>query len=307
MANRASSSRHRHFSQQENAMFVVTGATGNTGRVVAERLLNAGQAVRLVVRDRAKASTLAKRGAEVVVADLHDESMMANALRGAAGAYLLSPPDPTSTDFIGQRKQLTAQLARAAQRAEVQHLVLLSSISAQHAAGTGPIVSVHHAEAQLRATGLPTTFLRAAYFVENFANALAVAQRDGVLPSFVPLDQRVPMVATRDIGAAAAQALLEGPRGQRIIELSSAIDASARDVAQAFSRILGRAVQPVFVPLEAIEPTLTSHGVSPQFAALMREMYGALTRGDLFGWDGQGERMRGPTLLDEALRALVER
>ena len=288
-------------------MFVVTGATGNTGRVVAERLLDAGKPVRVVVRDRAKAAALAARGAEIRVADLQDEAAITETLRGAEGAYLLSPPDPTSSDFIGQRKGLSERLARAAQRAEVKHVVLLSSIGAQHAAGTGPIVTAHNAETQLRATGLPTTFVRAAYFVENFESTLPVAQRDGVLPSFAPLEQRIPMVATRDIGAAAAQALLEGPRGQRIIDLSSAIEASTSEVAQTLSRILGRAVQPVLVPLAAIEPTLTSFGVSPQFAALMREMYGAIARGELFGWDDQGERVRGPTDLESALRALVQR
>src|SRR4051794_40082027 len=88
-------------------MFVITGATGHSGSVAAEALLDAGKAVRVVVRDSAKAARLAARGAEVFVADLGDPAALARAVRGAEGVFLLSPPDLTARDFIGDRQRLT--------------------------------------------------------------------------------------------------------------------------------------------------------------------------------------------------------
>jgi uncharacterized protein YbjT (DUF2867 family) len=286
-------------------MYVVTGATGNTGHVVAERLLAQGKPVRVVVRSAQKAAALAKLGAEVAIADLSDERALGEALRGATGLYYLSPPDTVSNAFIAERKQLTERISRVIARAEVPHVVLLSSIASQSSSGTGPILSTHNAEQQLRAIGVPSTFVRAGYFAENWAAVLPVAKRDGVLPSFFPADQRIPMTATHDIGEVAAQALIDGPRGVRVIELSGPEDVSPNDVARAVGELLGRSVRVAEAPLDAIVPTFTSFGMSENFAGLFRELY-ACIRSDRFVWEGgSAEAVRGKTSIGEALAPLL--
>ena len=67
-------------------MFTVFGASGNTGSVVARRLLDAGKKVRLVVRDPSKVAALRSRGAEVVTGDVTDAGTVESALAGAEGA-----------------------------------------------------------------------------------------------------------------------------------------------------------------------------------------------------------------------------
>jgi uncharacterized protein YbjT (DUF2867 family) len=284
-------------------MFVVTGATGNTGAVVAQQLLAAGRKVRVYVRDAAKASALAEQGAEVRVGDLDDERALSEAARGAEGVYVLAPPDPRSNAYIAEREQLTGKIARALSRAEVKHVVLLSSIAAQLPSGTGPIVTVHNAEQQLRASGVPATFVRASYFMENWASVLPVAQRDGVLPAFFPADLRIAQVATRDIGAVAARALLDGPRGIRILELSGPRELSPADVARAAANVFGRPVSVAEAPLDAVVPTLTGFGISPNFAALFRELYAGVCDGTIT-WEGTGEAVRGVVEIEQALREL---
>jgi uncharacterized protein YbjT (DUF2867 family) len=285
-------------------MFVIMGATGNTGSVVARELLAAGRKVRVFVRNPAKAAALAQRGAEVSVGDIQDEHALEAAVRDADGVYVLSPPDLTSNAFLSERKQLTARMADVVKRAGVRHVVLLSSIAAQHPAGTGPIVSVHNAEQQLRATGVPSTFVRAGFFVENWASVLPVAQRDGVLPAFFPAKQRIPMVATEDVGLVAARALLEGPRAIRILELGGPSDVSPADVAHAASSVFGRPVQVAEAPLDAVVPTLTGFGISANFAALFRELYASIIDGT-FAWEGSGESVRGKIDLETSLRKLA--
>src|SRR5689334_18312885 len=136
-------------------MFVITGATGNTGSVAAEALLDAGKSVRVVVRSAAKSRSLAERGAEVVEADLSDEAALLQAFQGAEGVYLLSPPDVTHQDFFAARKKLVDGLSRVVKAAGVEHIVFLSSAGAQHPSGTGMIVSAHAGERAFRGTGLP--------------------------------------------------------------------------------------------------------------------------------------------------------
>lgn len=285
-------------------MYVVTGVTGNTGSVVANRLLDAGKKVRVIVRSAEKGAGFAKRGAEVAVADLSDERALEAALKDAEGLYLLSPPDLVAKSFIAERKLLTERIAKAIERAKVRHVVLLSSVAAHRTSGTGPILTVHNAEAQLRAVGVPTTFVRAAYFVENWSAVMAVAKKDGVLPSFLPEGLRIPMVAARDIGVVAAQALLDGPRGNRVIELSGPQDVSPTDVAATVGTLLGRTVKVVEAPLDAVVPTFTGFGFSENVAGLFREMYAGVASG-VVSFEGRGESARGATTVEEALRPFV--
>jgi uncharacterized protein YbjT (DUF2867 family) len=284
-------------------MIVITGATGHTGSVAAQTLLEAGKKVRVVVRDAAKAERLKTLGAEVFVADLGDMAAFGRAVRGAEGVFLLSPPDLTARDFIADRKRLTQRQVDVLAAEKVPHVVLLSSIGAQHPTGTGLILSVHHAEQQLRASGLPSTFVRAGYFVENWAGVVPSVQRDGVLPAFMAPEQPIPMVSTIDIGKAVARALLDGPRGVRVIELAGPVDVSPNDVAAAFSRLLKQPVKVIQAPLEAVVPTFSSFGMSENIAGLFRDMYEGLARGKLAA--EPGEHVRGKTPLETTLRELL--
>jgi uncharacterized protein YbjT (DUF2867 family) len=281
--------------------FAVAGVTGNTGSIAAARLLDAGQSVRVIVRDISKGEPWAARGAEVAVADLNDAAALERVLAGVEGTYLLSPPDATTNDMLGDARRRFRGYAKAVRGAGVRHGVLLSSIGVQQPSGTGPVLSVRDGEEVLAGTGAAVTFIRAAYFMENWGAVLPAAKAQGVLPSFIPASQAIPMVAALDIGAAAAQALLDGPRARRVIELSGPVDVSPNDVAAALTRLLGRSVSVVEAPLEAAVPTFTSLGFSANVAGLYRDMYEAIQEGRLV-FEGRGaEQVRGPTGIDQVL------
>jgi uncharacterized protein YbjT (DUF2867 family) len=285
-------------------MYVISGATGNTGKVAAKKLLQAGKQVRALVRSVEKASDLSALGAEVVAVDLSDGQGLERALAGAQGVYLLSPPDMGSQSFLAERTLLLAAVADIVKKASLPHVVFLSSVGAQHDSGTGIIETVHAGEMALRAAGVTSTFLRAAYFVENWASVLPVAKQDGVLPSFIPGDLRLPMVSTADIGNLAAEALLDGPRGARVLELSGPADATPKEVAAVVSKLLGRTIQLVEPPLDAVVPTFTSFGISADVAGLFQRMYEGIRSGRVSFEGGKAEARRGSTSLEETLRLL---
>jgi uncharacterized protein YbjT (DUF2867 family) len=286
---------------QEARMFVVTGATGHTGKVVAETLLAQGKPVRVVVRDAAKGAPSRARGAEVAVAALGDAAALGKALAGAEGVYLLVPPNFTSQSVIADQQRLVDSLVAAVRQARPRHVVLLSSVGAQLASGTGPIQSLHYAEEKL-AEVAPLTALRAAYFMENWASVLPVARAQGILPSMLRPGTRVPMVATADIGRAAAQALVEGPAGRRVIELFGPAEYSPEDVVQSVAAILGKPVQKIDVPDEGIEPALKQAGLTDDMARLYREMLDGFNAGRITTTQAPA---RGRVKVDDVLRELL--
>jgi uncharacterized protein YbjT (DUF2867 family) len=285
-------------------MYAIAGVTGHTGQVVAETLLAKGLPIRVIVRDEKKGASWKGRGAEVAVASVDDEAALTRALSGTTGAYVLLPPDAVTTDFFGSRAGMIDAIARAAVNARLPHLVLLSSIGAHLAKGHGPIGALHQAERRFETLGIGTTFVRASYFLENYGAGLPAAKNDGVLPSFMPANATHAVVTTTDIGRTAAQALLDGPRDRRVVELSGPSDVTPADIAAALSELLARTVKVLEAPLDAVVPTFMSFGMSHHMAELYREMYASFIAGTL-GWEGKGERVRGSIGVKEGLRAMI--
>lgn len=287
-------------------MYVITGANGNTGKIAATKLLKAGHQVRALVRSAGKAKDLAGLGAEVVETQLEDRASFEKALSGATGLYLLSPPDLASNNFLAERAQLLESVVAAIAAAKVPHVVFLSSIGAHQPTGTGIIQSVTAGEKTLRGAGVVSTFVRAAYFVENWGSVIPVAKQDGVLPSFLPGDLQVPMVSTADIGSLVAEALLDGARGERVLELAGPSDPTPKQVAATVSKILSKPVQLVEPPLDAVVPTFTSFGISADVAGLYRDMYAGIIEGRVAFESGKAEARRGSTSLEETLSQLAK-
>jgi uncharacterized protein YbjT (DUF2867 family) len=292
-------------------MFVVFGVSGNTGRIVANRLLAEGKRVRVVVRDAKRGEEWSQRGAEVAVADVEESGSVERALAGAEGAYLLLPPDNRTPDFMGRARRVLDSVERALAAAHVGHVVFLSSVGAQHAAGTGPIKSLHLVEEELpkAAPGTRFTFIRAAYFMENILANLPAMKESGILPVFGGGESYpFPMVATEDIGAVAAEALLSPPSSaKQILELSGPADYSFADAARAFGAALGRTVTATPLPLEAMVPTLQQFGISADVAGQYREMTEGMAKG-LLAWEGgAARRVRGTIGLDDFVKRVVGR
>lgn len=282
-------------------MYAVAGVSGNTGRWVAETLLERGAPVRVIVRDAEKGAAWAARGAEVAVADLSDTAALAAALRGVEGLYTLVPPQLGAADPLAAGIEVGRRITAAAKEAGV-HVVLLSSVGAQRETGTGPIEILHHTEAALREAGVPATFLRAGYFFENYGMVMQPITSDGVLPSFVAADVPTPTVTVRDIGRKGAELLLEGGQGVRVVELAGPRDITVNEIAAGFSRALGRPIQVVVQPLDAVIPTLAAMGVPTPWTKLYDGLYRGLAAGRV-AWEGQP--VRGTDDIDAGVRALL--
>jgi uncharacterized protein YbjT (DUF2867 family) len=184
--------------------------------------------------------------------------------------------------------------------------VLLSSIGAQHPSGTGPIQHLGPVEQGLRASGVPSTFLRAAFFMENWLAMAQGAIDSGTLYYGMQSDRRIPQVATPDIGRTVAGLLAEGaPRGARIVQLAGPADLSLAEVAAVLGKIGGKPVSAVTVPRAGTIGALTGMGASKEVAEMYADLIDSFNAGQLV-WEGP-DVVRGAITLEQRLRELLRR
>ncbi len=286
-------------------MFVIAGATGNTGGVVANTLLTQGKPVTVLVRDANKAEGLRQKGAKVATAQVEDRKALAAALAGAEGAYLLIPPVYNVEDGLGYSRRVAETLAGAVKDSGVSHVVLLSSVGAQHTEGTGPIRGLHHAEAVMRQVAKNLTILRPAYFMQNWASGIEGVRSQGVLHNFLTPDRKIPMISTTDIGRTAAAALTDPAHGTRVMELAGPEDYSPQDIADTFGAALGKPVNLETHPLEAVIPVFTGMGFSQDVARLFREMIEGINSGHVDYEGGGAMFKRGDVGAPEAIKEML--
>jgi uncharacterized protein YbjT (DUF2867 family) len=282
------------------SIFVVAGATGHVGSVVARELLAAGHKIRAIVRSPDKAKALAGQGAELLSGELGDVTFLTGALRGADGAFLLLPPANDAPDVRALQDRVAGVQATAVSESGVRHVVLLSSWGAEKPAGTGPIVGLHVFEEVLNKTGAVSTFLRAGSFTDNALSVLPAAQHQGILPNFFPPEYKLASVATRDIAAAVVRALLSPPAATEVVYVLGTHEYSAVDQAAYFSKKLGKEIKLLNLPVSAAAGAIQQGGVGASMAGLLQEMYEGALQGLLSVEPGHRVE-KGTTTLEQAL------
>ena len=254
-----------------NAIFLVSGITGQVGGAAARRLLEEGHTVRALARDPQKAATWSEKGVDVRQGDFNDPASVASALAGVAGAFLMIPPTMTPSPGFPEARAVIASYQEALRQAPPPRLVLLSSIGSQQSSGLGLITSTHLMEEALGDLPFPTAFIRAGGFFENALGGLGAAAATGVYYSFYqPTDRALPMIATADIGAEVARLLAGGWEGKKIVELGSPV--SPDDLAGAMGEALGRPVRAQAIPREQWAATLEAFGMPPGTTGPYEEM-----------------------------------
>ena len=263
-----------------NEMYVILGATGNTGSIIANSLLAAGKKVRVVGRDVGRLQRFVDKGAEAFMATMSDAAALSKAFGGARAAYLLLPPAKSRED---QERDSDA-IAHAVTKSGLRYAVHLSSYGAQVPEGTGPVAGLHSSEQKLNAiSGLNVLHLRAAYFMENNLAAIGMIHQMGLVGNALLPDLKIPMAATRDVGDYAAQRLLHLDfSGKQTRELLGERDLSMTEATAVIARRIGKPdLRYQQFPYEQVQQVLTQLGVPPKGAAMYIEMYKAINAGVL--------------------------
>jgi uncharacterized protein YbjT (DUF2867 family) len=264
-----------------NARYVVFGAAGHVGGVIADRLLGAGKEVRVVGRSAEKLQGHARRGAEVATGDLADGAFVRRALDGAHAAFVLVPP------YFGPRirawqDQAGGILGDALEASRVRYAVSLSSIGADRGDRNGPIAGLHALERRLdRISGLNALHLRPGYFFENHLSTVGLVRAAGANGGELRADLPIPQIASRDIGEVAARRLLALDwSGHEVQELHGQRDLSMAAATAALGAAIGKPdLRYVQLPEPDALRGMVQAGLPEELAALYIEMARGLNEG----------------------------
>lgn len=263
-------------------MIAIVGASGNTGGVVAEKLLQAGQKVRVIGRDIGRLERFTSRGAEAFVADVTDAAELTKAFEGASAVYAMLPPNINAQDVPAYQAKVSDSTAAAITKAGVLKAVVLSSYGADKPDKTGPVKALHYLEQKLSAIpGLDAIFLRAGYFMENLLPQVGLVRKLGMLAGPLQADLPLPMIATRDIGAAAAELLLKSDfTGKQFRELLGQRDVTYTELASIIGNAIGKpGLSYKKVPGLMLRPALKQIGMSGSMVDMLLEMAEAMNSG----------------------------
>ena len=287
-------------------MFAVMGIIGNVGGTIAETLLTQGRQVRGIVRDVAKARAWEEKGVEIVTSNYDDHLTVA--FSGVEGVFVMIPPNLLPEPGFPDSVMHIAAIKKAILAARPPRAVFLSSWGSEKTSGLGLITANRILEQELGDTGVPSAFLRPAWFMENLIYSLSAARSTGNYFSlYQPLERPYAMVATRDVGKVGAQTLLQEWQGNRVIEISGPISYSSQDVAAALEAVIGRPIAAVAVPRDSWVDTLAQNGMPADRSGAYIEMVDSLNS----GWIGFGvpgtEHTKGTTDLVTTVKALAEK
>jgi uncharacterized protein YbjT (DUF2867 family) len=279
-------------------MYVVIGAAGNTGTVVARELLTRGQKVRAIGRSIDRLQPLVKLGAEAFVADLTDEEALARAFAGAKAAYVMLPPNMRSETVLADDERAAGALAAAIEKNRIKHVVALSSVGADKADKIGSVAALARLEQKLHhVTGLNVICLRAGYLMENTLAQIGMIQAMGKTGGPLRGDLKLPMIATRDIGAFACAALVKLDfTGKQTQELLGHRDLDMNEA----TAIIGSAIekpdlQYMQLASEQVRTGLQQVGVSGNMADLLLEMSASLNSGHISALEKRSPANTTPT------------
>jgi uncharacterized protein YbjT (DUF2867 family) len=265
-------------------MYVVTGATGNTGEVVADKLLAAGVKVRVIGRDAKKLERFTQKGAEAFVADVTNAESTEKAFSGATAIFAMVPPNNSAPDVLAHYRQVGDSIAAGIRKNEVKYAVVLSSVGADKPDRTGVVKGLHDLEEIIGGiTGLNALFLRAGYFMENLLRQVGVIQSFGIMGGPVRSDLPLPLIATRDIGAVAAETLLKlNFTGKSTRELQGARDVTYMEIAKIVGAAIGKTdLAYMQLPASQLKPAFMQMGMSSNMADGLLELAEALNSGHL--------------------------
>jgi len=288
-------------------MYTVLGATGHIGSVISRKLLEKGEKVRVVGRSTARLQPLVQKGAEAFIGDVNDAEALARAFQDVRAAFLIMPPGMSSQDYRADQEREGEALSTAVRNSGLRYALNLSSIGAQAPAGTGPISGQYRTEQKLNAIDkLNVLHLRPAYFFENHLAGISMIQMMGLFGGAMKADLQIPMIATKDIGAYAAERLLKLDfNGKQTRNLLGERDLSMNEVVAVIARALNKAdLRYAQFPYEQVEKVLVQMGTPVKTAAYFIEMFQGFNDGLVVPTEPRSAENTTPTSIESFVKEL---
>jgi uncharacterized protein YbjT (DUF2867 family) len=262
-------------------MIVITTPTGDIGRQVLDRVLDSGQAVRVIARDPSRLPERVRARAEVVPGSHGDADAITRALAGADRLFWLVPPRPFSHPGSAERQYLDfTRPACEAIRGMGAGVVGVSTLGHGYQGKAGVLSAALAMDKLIEGTGAAYRALALPFFMENLLRQARAIKEEGTFSLANTAGRPLLTVATRDAAAAAAALLLDTSwSGQASVPVVSPDNLTPDDMAEVISGTLGRTVRYRQVPAADRQAAMLRRGASEAMAQDMADMTEAQNNG----------------------------
>jgi uncharacterized protein YbjT (DUF2867 family) len=285
-------------------MYVITAASGNTGREIAEALLSEGKQVKVISRKAENVAALVEKGAIPAIGDVSDVAFLTETFRGATAVYTLVPPNFATTDWRKHIVSVGNAYALALAASGVKYVVNLSSQGAHLPEGAGPVSGLYYVEQALNSVpNLNIHHLRTSYFFANLYGSIGMIKHMGINGGSLKGDLKMPLVHTRDIAAKAVEKLLSLDfQGHSIAFVAGARDYSMNEVTAALGKAIGKEdLSYITFSREDEYNGMLQAGLSPVIAQGYSDLSNALNFLDYQGGYTRTPENTTPTTLEDFL------
>lgn len=256
-------------------MIVLTAPTGNIGSQVLERVVGASEPVRVIARDPSKILDTIRRQINVVEGSHGDAKVVGRALEGADTLFWLVPPDPNAASVEEAYVGFSQAAAQAIRANSVRRVVVITALGrgTPQAATAGYVTGSLQMDELLAGTGADLMEIANPSFMDNIARQADPIKAKGLFFGPIDGDKKLPAVATSDIAAVAADAVLDRSwTGRQHRAALGPEDLSFNDMARTMSDVLGRQVRYQRITYDDYTAQFTKMGMSQAMAQGMTDM-----------------------------------
>ena len=261
-------------------MIVVTAPTGDIGSQVLHGLMDAGEAIRVVARDRSRLPATVRSSVEIIEGSHSDGSVLNRAFDGADRLFWLVPSDPRAASADAAYVDFARPACEALKQSRITHVVSISALGRGWQKDAGHVTATLKMDDMLAATGVNYRALACASLMENVKRQAALIKNQQAFYWPCPADQAEPTCATRDV-AAVAVALLKDPTwdGFAEIPMLGPEDLTFREMMAIASEFLGQPVTYYEMSDEDLRGMMLKRGASEGMASAMVNMMVAKKEG----------------------------
>lgn len=287
-------------------MYVITGATGNIGKILAEKLLAKGKKVRVIGRNLDKLKNPVDKGAEPFIGDVYDGDFVNRAFKDSIAVFCLIPPNNNSNNFRKDQQKIAKNYLSGVKNNGIKNVILLSSIGAHLRNGAGIVDGLGDMEEYfIELKDVNILNLRPTYFMENVFGQLETIKQLGIAGGPVKGDLSFPIVATKDIADIAAKNLLNLDfKGNTIEYILGARDVTYNEITKIIGEAIGKPeleyVQ--FSYNDAKKAMIASGFCSEDVAELMMGLSKGMNSGKVLNAHKRTKDNTTPTTIEEFAR-----
>jgi len=264
--------------------YVITGSLGHISKPIVEALVKASNHVTVITSKQENAKAIEALGAKAAVGSVEDAGFLNQAFAGADAVYLMIPPN---FNPIGEWKDFLRNVAdnyvAAVAKNNIKHVVQLSSVGAHLRNGVGPVDGIGYLEEKLnQLEEVNAVYLRPSYFFYNLFAQIGLLKQAGIFGANYGGEEKLILVDTKDIAAAAIKALLALNFKGKSIEYVSTVEVSTNEIAKVLGEAVGKPNTPwvVFTDEQNLEGAIGA-GLARTIAEDYTEMGKSLREGKM--------------------------